>query len=520
MRNLSSIALVGSVLVVALLPIARADDFVNQANALYADVEAAKRSDTILLPALAKLEAAPSVLGTREQAALLTTTSPNWAQVKAWAEGANQKAVLAALARATASVPGAPMAFGQPYGAEAVSPDLVRAKMYTDLGDPPMLSSSQPLYLTAMDNLALLTNVDATRRLAAGEADGAIEVLWQQVILGRQMADRQFTREALWGYNAAAQGLERIRDIAYLDDRAGKKLTDAKIKDLIARLEPIKGDLRPDRLRYPKAERLGADQVLAAVYVPRGGADAQKFSIVMTRLGAGDLPLRRFGESAYWRNAAGLQKNWFDATEALQRANSDFESRWPLDWFDQRNQVPPFMSKIDHAALAVLDLTLGDLTPLFEARQVFRTEIVGTRSVLAVMGYARQTKGFPPQMSSARGREWIQSFEADPFNPNRAAGAQPPMRYFVPMRDTKDQFGKNEEPQPHPVTIITQQGENFKLTLAQDVFIIYSMGSDYRADWARLVQNTAKPAAGADYLIWPPVISLYRQHLMDSGELK
>ena len=517
MRNLFSVAIVCCVLAPAVL----ADDFVDKANALYSDIEASKRSDTILLPALAKLDAVPAVVGSLEQAKLLTASSSAWAQAAAWAEGANQKAALAALAKATApESTGVPLAFGQPYGVEAVSPDLVRTKMYTDLGDPPMLSGAQQYYIKAMDTLVLLTNVEATRRLSVGDVDGAVQVMWDQMILGRQMADRQFYREAKWGFEVAIQGLERVRDLAYQDDRGARKLSDAKIKDLVRRMDPLKGDVRIDRIHFPRAERLGAEQAIGAVYVPRGSVDPKKFSIVMSRVGAGDAPLRRFGESAHWRTAAATQKNWFDATDILQRVYSDFEGRWPLDWFDQRNQVPFFMNKVDRASLAVLDVTLGDLSPLFALRQVLRTEVVGTQQSLATMGYARESKAYPPLLSSVRGRDWIQSLEADPFNPNRQAGGRPPMQYFVPIRDTKDRFGAQEDPRPHEITIVTEQGANFKLSLSQDTFVMYSMGSDYKRDWAERIQNTAQATSGADYLIWPPVLSLYRQHLMDTGELK
>lgn len=517
MRYLSSIAIVCSVMTATV----RADDFVDKANALYSDIQAAKRSDTILLPVLAKLDNAPTVIASREQAALMTPSSPAWAQAAAWAQGANQKAAIESLAKATQpQTTGVPMAFGQAYGAEAVTPDMVRLKMYTDLGDPPMLASAQHLYLRAMDTLVLLTNIEATRLATSGDADAAVQLLWNQVMLGRQMADRQFFREAKWGFEVANQGLERIRDIAYEDDRGARKLSDARIKEIINRLDPMKGEIRSDRIRFPRAERLSAEQAIGQVYIPRGGVDPKKFAIVMSRVGSGDLPLRRFGESAHWRTSAATQKSWFDANDNLTRVYSDFEGRWPLDWFDQRNQVPFYMNKVDRNTLAVLDVTLGDLSPLFSLRQILRTEVVGTQQALAVMGYSRETKGFPPLLTSVRGRDWIQTLEPDPFNPNRQAGGRPPMQFFVPMRDTRDRFGPREDPRPHDITIVTGEGANFKLSLTQDQFVMYSLGSDYKRDWAERVQNTAQATAGADYLIWPPLLSLYRQHLVDTGQLK
>jgi hypothetical protein len=46
------------------------------------------------------------------------------------------------------------------------------------------------------------------------------------------------------------------------------------------------------------------------------------------------------------------------------------------------------------------------------------------------------------------------------------------------------------------------------------------LGSDNASTNAKRVQNVAEQVEGADYLMWPPVISLYRQHKLDAGEIK
>jgi len=87
------------------------------------------------------------------------------------------------------------------------------------------------------------------------------------------------------------------------------------------------------------------------------------------------------------------------------------------------------------------------------------------------------------------------------------------------MRDTKDQFpGGN--PEPSELAILASNGENFTAKVAQDQFVLYSVGVDGARNWAKRVQNTYENVPNSDYLIWPPVTSLYRQHLIESGKLK
>jgi hypothetical protein len=56
--------------------------------------------------------------------------------------------------------------------------------------------------------------------------------------------------------------------------------------------------------------------------------------------------------------------------------------------------------------------------------------------------------------------------------------------------------------------------------LKDDIFALYSLGSDANDDFTRRVQNTAVVLRGADYLLFPPVLSLHRQNLIDRGDLK
>ena len=59
----------------------------------------------------------------------------------------------------------------------------------------------------------------------------------------------------------------------------------------------------------------------------------------------------------------------------------------------------------------------------------------------------------------------------------------------------------------------------FKRDLNDKVFVIYSVGPDGVSDKAALATQTRTGVKG-DYLLFPPILSLYRQRLLEKGELK
>ncbi len=520
-RGLAALVVLASVGAGVLTPSVRGDEFVDRANKAFANIGQARRSDLILLPLLAKMAPAPKAVSTLDQARTIVPSSTGWAEAKAWAEGGPQKAVLEALPGLVKETDARKaMVFGQPYGVEGVPIELVRARLYTELGDPPTLSAARFLFMPALDAFQNLVHVEAMRRSDAGDPMGALTLLADFAAFARQFADRQFFKEVDWAMRAMTDSIERMRDIAYLDSK-GKQGLAAKANDalpeLIERLEPEKETLNIAKIRLPEADRVGAEQIVARVYVARGGVNTSTFSTTMAALGSTDRPLRLFSESAKWEAVIPRQKPWFDVVDELPKAYKDWEGRWDLEPFNRRLETPTYATKLDRASYAVLAQTTPPIDDLFGMRQVLRTEVAGTRAALGVLGYYYATKSFPPQITSIRPR-WVKTFEADPFNPNRARGAMPPLEYFVPIRDQT--FGPREEPKPHTVNIFMPDQANFDLKFKQDQFLLYSVGSDGAKNFASKVQNTSARVLGADYLIWPPVKSLYRQYLMDKGQLK
>ncbi|MFG0286125.1 MAG: hypothetical protein ACF8R7_17040 [Phycisphaerales bacterium JB039] len=493
---------------------ARADEFVDRVNAMFDDIRPSERSDRILLPALAGMEAPPAAIGEPLAARLLTVDSADYEAAESWCMAPSQRAVLEALERAT--VEDVAMAFGQRYGAEDF--EDVRLGLYTELGDPPLLSAAEHLYLPAMDNLAILVNVEAARLLGAGDPGAAIDLLIDLALLGRQMSERAFYEEVFWGMRTIFDALVRIRDIAYQDFNSGAPaLSGARCAELVERLDPNRGSMRYERIRLPVGDFIGAQQVVAATFTARGGPNSQ-FGPILASISKGDRPLRLFGEAARWNAAAASHADVFQTREALEDVFADFEARWQLDYFDPMLALTPDYRKLDPMEHAVILATIPDMGPLFVERQALRTELVGTRTALAVLGYTLDTRSLPITIASARPR-YIPALEADPYNElGRSVGRGRELQYFVPSRDlpVDPQVG----PQPYAIDVVIRDGENFQAPIGLDEFVIYSVGPDNEEGWARQVSEEMREQFVGDYLIWPPILSLHRQHLRDTGQFR
>lgn len=509
----------------ALAPItARADEFTDRANQLYSSVSTSKRSDQVLLPVLAKMQAPPAVVATVEKSMMLPASSSSFGAAKDWAAAEPQRAILDVLATITKEEnPVEAMAFAQPYGADAVAagPDglaLINAGLYTDLGDPPMLAGARFLYLPALDNVACLVNVEATRLAAEGQFDKSLDVLMNWLFFSRQMADRAFFQESHWGWRSMIGAADRIRDVVYTDFRYGqKKISTDQIAAVLHRIRP-EGYLSIDRVLFPRANQIAAEQVIAKVFVQNGGVNEAVFGSTMARLAATDRPLRLFAEAARWDQAGAQHANWYDTGEQLKRVTNDLISRWPLEPWDQRMSSKTDYEKMSRVRFAVLQAVLPDMTVLFNERQVLRAQLVGTRMALGIMAFQIRNKNWPPDIASIR-PIWVKVIEADPFNTDRSQGKVPPLEYFVPVRDTP--HPPREAPRPWEINVVTRAGQyNFQARVGSDQFVLYSVGPDGAKDWAKNVSAEPPPGAIGDLLLWPPVTSLLRQRLSETGELK
>jgi hypothetical protein len=266
----------------------------------------------------------------------------------------------------------------------------------------------------------------------------------------------------------------------------------------------------------PVGNRLAAEQLVERVYSGRD-INAQVFASTMSRLGSNERPLRLFSEASRWKQIATSQVDRYAAEDRVKAVYNDFQARWTAPYYDRgRSRVTEY-SKVDHTTNAVIDITTPDMNQLIELRQQARVEGSGTRMCLAAAAFTVNNGQMPPLITAVRPL-WIAKVEADPYHYELGRTDQFPFEYFIPMQKP---VNPREEAKAHEMEVFTANSEaNFRVSLHNDVWVMYSHGTDNANDGARRVQNTTQIVKGADYLVWPPVLSLYRQHLIDRGDLK
>ncbi len=481
----------------------------------YGDIQLAKRSDLVLLPALAKMQALPSSVPGVFESRMLLKGMKGWDQAAAWATAAPQVEALKALRTVTSDWNWRTShQFGLPYGYEGVSAELVRAGLYINLSDPPTLAAAEFNYLPAMDRLEMLVNVEVSRLYAEGKPNESVDLLLSFAHLSRQMCNRKMTREATWGLDAFCRTMERIRDIAY------RSLVDKKPFDVEALRKQIdllvpKSNADPKakidsyfdfgRMDMPEGDSVAAVQALARV-AEGDGFNGQQFGTLMAKMSTAGKPLRLFSESATWKDASSKHLSPKETQAKILNIFADWKVHWGLDPFDPRlgNRTP--YEDLDPEKSILLTKSITNMKPLRAGRQVAETELVGARTALSILGVYQVNNLFPNQITAIRPR-FVKELDADPFEPKRS---KPPMRYL-----------EIKTPQEVLIATSTPSGpENFSIPLKPGVFLLYSIGSDNADNMAKRIENTSQIVQGADYLVFPPVLSLFRQHRIDTGELE
>lgn len=510
-----------AVLACGLLPTPRAigQEFIDRANALYDDIVEARRSESIILPALMDLAGPPLGVDTPDKAQLVFYGGEVWPTVEKWLGAPSQKAMLEALRKGTRGDKyDTAMALAQRYGAD-VDPSYIRGRMYTDLGDPPLLSAAKHLYMERFDDLRCLVHVEATRLAGEGKPIDAMNLLLSLAQFGYQMADREFLHESRWGYLAMADAISRVRDIAYVDFQGDRIIDPEQLHGVIDRLDPQNGPLRLDRLNFPRANQIAADQLIQALYIPKGGVNKDRYVPTMVRIATTDRPLRRFSAASVFEADLGRQKDWFDIEDVLADVFKSWDKAWLLDPQDPVLALPfAWQTDIVSDQTRVVRVGVGgDMGELFRLRTLVELERVATRQSLGLLGRFYVTGIFATAIDGIRPR-WVPELEADPLNPDRGRGRKPPLVYFRPVTDYYV-ADKRETPKPHTMEVFPGDGTNFEVTLHEDQFLLYSVGKNGVDDRGTRMSRDPESLVG-DYLVWPPMLSLHRTHLRQIGDLK
>lgn len=494
----------------AIAGLAIADEFTDRLNAPFRSVADDQRAENVLMPALANMEEPPSVLaGRADRVLLLTPQSPAWGAARDWATAEPQQAALEALATiAEEENPRRMMQFALPYGINGVNTSWVRQGLHGELGDPPTISAAQLGYLDRMQWLESLVHIEATRLASEGEIVRAMEMVFDMAVLGRMMADRMLAEEVIWGMNAMRTAALRLRDLAYVDSKTQNTLTTEDLTAIIERIDMRRGLFRLDRIRMPIGDQIGAEQMARRIFSGSGQPDPSMFPTAMAELAATDRPLRLFSESGRWQEVGEAHASRDQTEQAIRGAYNDWSLRWSADPFDPQFRSPSAYDRLDPSSLAVVRELVPDIDELFVLRRELETELVGTRVALAVRALVIRTGTMPTSLALTR-PVYIDELGSDPYNANRRAGNQPELQYFVPVRDTVGS-------ELHSMNVIPAERTNFRVALGDEQFVVYSVGGNEFDDRAVIVSDSGLERTG-DYLIWPPVLGLLREHLQITG---
>lgn len=410
----------------------------DELNQPYASVPVDARSDLVLLPALASMDAAPMSARSVIEAALLTPDDDDWPAARAWATAAPQVAALEALK--TVSERRSRYVFAQPYG-DAAGAEAMASGLYVDLGEPPLLARARFGYFAALDKLDALVQVEATRLGGEGAGVGAMDLLTRWLRFARSFADREYFAEKMEAFEWMRFTLLRMRDIAWLDPSS---LDDVEMRAVIRSLAAR--ELNLSRLGLPVADRLAAQELLHKTFIERNGPNPDTFGPTLAELEAGDRPLRLFALAARWREIASIHADFFDTRDEINALFNDWSLRWSVKPNDVVLEQPAEYEHLDPARFALIAAVVPDLGHLFDQRKALRVQLGGTRLALAIVGYRRWTGAWPDPVFAIRPR-FIQEIPIDPWDPQE----KEPYRFFVPMRDVP----KSERiaPKPHVMQV-------------------------------------------------------------------
>ncbi len=491
---------------------AAGDNFVDTVNADFARIPENRRSDLVLLPVLIEMQPPPELLLQRaDRAALVLPSGPVWDALETWAAADAQQAVLAALATITEETnPRRAMQFALPYGINGVPTGFIRAGIHAELGDPPTLAGAQLGYMDRFDWMKLLVDIETTRLIEQGQPEDAININLDLAAFARQIADRKLGQEVEWAYETIAAAMRRVRDAVYVDSKGARALSAQFLTDTVESIDVDRGLYRVDRFRLPEGDRQSALQLVERVFDSAGRPDQAIFPAAMAEMAATGRPLRLFGEAGRWAEQVDAHADAAQTRNAISGIYNDWSTRWNSGAFDPIQRTRSAYRSLGQRSegYGLVTESVPDLGRLFDLRKAIQAETVGTRVALAAHALTVATGAKATSLALLRPR-YIDDLGVDPFNPNTDLGNRPEFLYFVPERD--DVNGE-----PHRMNVAPRLRTNFSVLLTDDDFVVYSPGGNGADDRAINVSDNPSDIFG-DYLVWPPVLSLTREHLRQTG---
>ncbi len=433
-----------------------------------------------------------------------------WSQIKRWAGSAGHDEVFQLIMQAGEveldddDEPRVGRIFGLPYGEAGLDEEYLVADFTASDDAVVQLGGEAFAYLEALEDLRRLVFAEAYRRAEDGELYQACDLLLAWVRVGRQLADRRFLGEKVYGLGTMIESTRIMRNVLY---RQRGKMTIEEHREVVDGL----GALLLERIRFPEADHWALLTVISDTFVRRGGPKPDVFADTFARMQSLSAPLTRFQARQHWQRAAAQHAGYFDTIDELKKVWGDWEFRWNIeDPYDAAVQGSTYFDRMgssDFRAYEVIVATMAPLNILEEMRRDLQIAIGGTRVTLGVLGYEVKHRDLPANIDGIAPIH-IPSIPIDPYD-DRTQRTQRRLQYFVPVRDYPP-VETREVPQPYPVQLHSRISGASPLVTFNDAgrfdeFLVYSKGKDLRNDFLH-----EDEADTGDIMIWPPLEELLR----------
>jgi hypothetical protein len=438
------------------------------------------KSYRLLFDAYLQLTPPPMPVGEAFNQTTIHSGMDQWQAVSDWCES-NPHMAEAILKSRKCNI------LGMPYGLKDLDKKYQDAGLVAAVGAGESLKPLTFPYLQAIDVIATYATAEMVRLLDAGEIQAALDLAVANNWVLRQLCDRQFLDEKLWGMQMLIESLVNLRDVfwAYQDKISVEQFRELAWYDI--------PELRPDRnrLHIPEGDRVVSEALLDQVFDERSGADPEKFAAAFAAIQSADAPLTRFGAARRWRMIAMVHDSLEASKKRLKLIYDDWWRRWRVQSHDEILDVQTQFERTNPVRYAAVIYSMQDIADAFTLRNQLVAAVNGTAMAAGLSAYKRQYGVYPDDKEKLYGQFVRKTFsDIDPYNPDYG-----PMRYRL--------LTSSE-------TVDTPHG---RLRFEAGDCLLYSIALNQTDERGR--EHTNDGSEG-DLVLWPPIrVVSWEQGLLD-----
>jgi hypothetical protein len=429
------------------------------------------KSYRLLFDAYLQLTPPPLPVGEKFNQTTIHADMAQWGAVSDWTES-NPHMAEAILACRKRNI------LGLPYGLADLDKRYQDANLVAAVGAGESLEPLTFPYLQAMDVIATYATAEMVRLLQAGEIQAALDLAVAENWVLRQLCDRQFLDEKLFGMQMLIESLTNLRDVFWVYQ---DKISVDRFRELAWYDIP---ELRPDRnrLHIPEGDRVVAEALLDQVFDQRSGADPEKFAAAFGAIQSANAPLTRFGAARRWRMIAMVHDSLEASKERLKLIYDDWWRRWRVQRHDPILDIETQFERTNPVRYAAVIYSMQDIADAFTLRDQLVVAVNGTALSAGLCAYKQWSGVYPGDKEQIYGYVRKTISDIDPYDPDYG-----PLLYRL-LDGTE--------------SIDTPYG---RLRLDAGQCILYSIARNQTDERGR--EHTPDGSDG-DLVLWPPIRAL------------